>query len=102
MDFESGDHLALSASVERVVSLLGFDVAPVEASKSASQICWPPSRLLVKRTRLLSGENWRPSSPGWAPASLMGSPLLSEDGAIGCSQSSAVFVFWARSTVVTL
>ena len=41
MDCESGDHLALSASVAMVVSFLGLVVAPVAGSKSASQICWP-------------------------------------------------------------
>jgi len=64
MDLPSGDQRALSASVEMVVSFFGLAVAPVAGSKSASQTCWPPSRLLSKRIRLPSGANCGPPSPG--------------------------------------
>ena len=77
----------------RKVSCLGLLVAPVAGSKSASQTCWPSLRPLRKRMRLPSGENWRPSSPGWATANLIGASLPESGPAMGCSHSSAVFVF---------
>ena len=55
----------------------------------------------MKRIRFPSAENSGSESPGSAPASLKGSLLVSEDGAIACSHSSGVLVFFARSTVVT-
>ncbi len=70
MDLESGDHLALSASVEMAVSFFALEVAPVAGSKSASQICWLPSRPLRNRMRLPSGENSRPLSFGLADGEL--------------------------------
>jgi len=65
-------------------------------SKSASQTCCESDGPLRKRIRLPSGANCTPESPACATASFCGSPPL-----IACTQSSAVFVFWSRLTVVT-
>ncbi len=66
MDWPSGDHLALSASVEIAVSLLrvaggaggGVEVGEPDllATVSAGK----------EEHGLPSGANWRPLSPGWA------------------------------------
>src|SRR6185437_8664420 len=95
-NFPSCDHCALSASVAMLVSFFALLVAPVSESKSAVHTCCDPSRLDSHRIRFPSHENCGPPSPGCATAIFSGSPP-----SIFCSHSSGVFVFFARSTVVT-
>jgi len=97
MERPSGDHWAASAPVARLVSLRGWLRSPVVESKSASQICWPYSRLDRKSTERPSGANWRPESPGLA--TVVGGFV--PDASMAWRKSCVVFAFCLRLTEVT-
>src|SRR5437016_13782830 len=94
MFLPSGDQIAPSASLERLVILRGSPATvPLLESKPAIQICEPPSRLLVKMIWRPSGDHRPRSSPAAWDVSCFASPP-----ATGTSHRCGVFLFSWRFT----